>query len=663
MKYLRKGLLFFLFLLIVILPSASLAEDASPTVKKKEESVGRVTLESKEYPLDHYKLEANIGNGIMEAGDRALHAINQGLWGFNKTIASFTLYSVNKLMSFDLISLISDEISVMSKRIYEVVSGTFLSLFVVLVGGTAAWRYFVNQQVGLAVKALIGALVIMALTFWFYSDTSTHVKWINDRGTELEGIASSTNLLVTSDGFDSNEAYNPKEGLAVLENQLFNLMVKRPYLLLHYGSTKESEIVSEDPNRVDKFLEVKPYSEEGKSKRKDIVNKEVSELENKYMTPEFSGERFGYLLVTLISTLAVSVPVLLLGIFKFLLQVWLLALIIFTAIPLTLSLIPSYSETALNHFKKLIGVLLMKAGLVLLIAVMNGIVALLYESVKVTNGVEGYAFVVFLIVITMFGLFKYRGEIFEVASAGMIQGQQSVERMTHSAFDKMENWRDKTFRMADKGYRRYQQKQGQKGSDRMTSDGKRQSDTANGRAEKVKPSKHRQPDGQNQAKERKAADQASGKNGKDSAASKVAGTTSKSAARDAKGSVTNMDEYRKKKEEGAVNKNASPSRSNRAEERPKSAKRNPSSSPRQQQENSSRQSPLRDPNPMSRAKERNSVPHQPIDPNKPITKWEAQQQVNARNKGSASNSSPSRSSKRDPKPPKAQPERQTQKGK
>ncbi|MDQ6601034.1 hypothetical protein [Bacillus salipaludis] len=39
----------------------------------------------------------------------ALHAINQGMRGFNKTIASFTLYSINQLMSFNLISTIASE--------------------------------------------------------------------------------------------------------------------------------------------------------------------------------------------------------------------------------------------------------------------------------------------------------------------------------------------------------------------------------------------------------------------------------------------------------------------------------------------------------------------------------------------------------------------------
>ncbi|PET74956.1 hypothetical protein CN514_05015 [Bacillus sp. AFS001701] len=461
MKFLKYGIALCLALLFLLVPISSLAEVPSSIVQKKVEMVGHVILESKAYPLDHYKMEADIGDGLKDTGDNALHAINQGMWGINKTIASFTLYAINQLMSFDLISNIVSEAGIMSERIYEIMSGTFLSLFVVMVGGIAAWRYFVNQQMGYAVKAILGALAIMILTFWFYSNTTGNIKWLNDRGAELEGIASSVNVLVSSDEFDTNAAYDPKEGIAVLENQLFNLMVKRPYLLLNYGSTKENEVIREDPNRVDKLLEILPYTEEGKEKRSDIVTDE-SKNGNKQMSPDFSGERFGYLIITLISTIALSIPVLLLGIFKFLLQVWFLALVIFTAIPLVLSLIPSYSESALNHGKKLVGVLMMKSALVLLIAVITGIVTLLYESVKVTNGVEGYAFVVFLICITIWGLFKYRTELFEVASAGMIQGQQVVERVTAHSFDRMGYAGERGFkgakRIVSDVYRNHQKK-------------------------------------------------------------------------------------------------------------------------------------------------------------------------------------------------------------
>lgn len=622
MKCLKQGLLFFLLMIIIFLPTISLADDTSSIVKKKVETVGRVTLESKAYPFDHYKLEANIGDGIMESGDRALHGINEGLWGLNKTITNFTLYSVDQLMSFDLISLIVDEAGIMSKRIYEIMSGTFLSLFIVIVGGTAAYRYFVNQQVGHAVKAIISALVIMALTFWFYSNAAGNIKWLNDRGAELEGIASSANVLLSSDEFNSNASYSSKEGLAVLENQLFNLMLKRPYLLLNYGSTKESDIVSNDPNRVDKLLEIKPYTDKGKELRKDIINQEVTELENKYMSADFSGERFGYLLVTLLSTIALSIPVLLLGIFKFLLQIWFLALVIFTAIPLVFSLIPSYSETALNHGKKLVGVLLMKGGLVLLIAVITGLVTLLYETVKVTNGIEGYAFVVFLIVITIWGLFKYRSEIFEVASAGMIQGQQTVERTTYQTFDKMGDLREKTIRMADKGYQRLKH---QKASNQREAEvNQKPSATANGVGSQVKGqrSQYRQAITQNQAKGKEAMNQAIGKN------TVPTGATSavvRSASRNAGASIINLDDYKKGKSEGSTSQ---------------LEKRNAVLKPSMQQQE---RSPSR--NPVN------------IDPNKPITKWEAQQQINHRRGDISGNSITS--SKRNPKPVKEKSEEKT----
>ena len=651
MQTLKQGLGFCLVLLILLLPTGSLAEDAATTVQKKEETVGRVILEGNEYDLYHYQMEADIGDGITKVGDNALHAINQGMWGFNKTIASFTLYSVNQLMSFDLISSIVDEAGIMSERIYEIMSGTFLSLFVILVGGSAAWRFFVNQQVSHAVKAIIGALAIMVFTFWFYSNTAGNIKWLNDRGAELEGIASSANVLISSDEYDNNATYDSKEGIAVLENQLFNLMVKRPYLLLNYGSTKESDIVREDPNRVDKLLEIKPHTGEGKEQRKKIVSDEVSNFDNKQMSSSFSGERFGYLIVTIISTIALSIPILLLGIFKFLLQLWFLALVIFTAIPLVLSLIPSFSETALNHGKKLVGVLLMKAGLVLLIAVITGLVTLLYESVKVTNGVEGYVFVVFLICITIWGLFKYRSEIFEVASAGMLQGQQVVERATTNTFDKMGDAGEKGFkgakRMVGKAYRSHQNKKhreefqsGKDGTGRKTFTNPA---VANGRSE------HRKAVGENTPQIGTGGNlgqQATGKGSKNTATPLATETANRSASRNAGAAIVSLKDYKSEKAEAGKGTITGPAA--RGSERTVSEARKPSSNPPNSNRQESRKQEA--PKPTSQRtvgstnRENQTSPHRnpaarmegqqevaaSREPVKHLTQWEIQQKIDAR---------------------------------
>jgi hypothetical protein len=650
MKFLKRGLGICFAMLLLFMPSVSLADDTSTNIKKKEETVGRVTLESKEYPLHHYMMEAKIGDGIKDTGDIALHSINSGMWGINKTITSFTLYSIDQLMSFDLISMIASEAGVMSERIYEVMSGTFLSLFIIFVGGTAAWRYFVNHQVGHAVKAILGALTIMALSFWFYSNATGNIKWLNDRGAELEGIASSVNVLVSSDAFDSNAAYDSKEGMAVLENQLFNLMVKRPYLLLNYGSTKESSVVSNDPNRVDKILAIKPYSVEGREERDKIVSAEVSELDNKQMTPEFSGERFGYLIMTIISTIALSIPVLLLAVFKFLLQVWFLALVIFSGIPLVLSLIPSYSESALNHGKKLVGVLLMKAGLVLLIAVITGLVTLIYESVKVTNGVEGYMFVVFVICITMWGLFKYRSEIFEVASVGMVQGQQMVERVTTNSVDKMGDVGEKGFkgarRMVGKAYKHHQNTKRQEGF-QTGKEGTGRRTSTNGGFNHRQKSEHRKAVGENTSQKvdagKKQEQQSMAKGVKTTAATVAAGTTHpRSASRNAGAAIVNLDDYKSVKGDGAkknnnlvqasqgpnrsVSESRNPNSTNQSEDR-KNKERTPSTQ-RPSGHNQHQSSSHRRPSERMESQKEAAASREPA---KHITQWEAQQQIKGRN--------------------------------
>lgn len=433
MKFIKKVVFLVLTAMVLLVPSSVIANDPSPTVEEELVNVGRVTLEDEKFPMENYKIETQVGDGIMATGDRALAGINDGLWSISKQIANFTIYAVEQLMTFDLISQIAGEISTISERIYESMSGVFLGLFVTIAGGVAAYRYFVNQQTASAIKAFLGVILILTATTWFFSDTKGNITWINEVSADIEGVASSTNVLLTSEGFDSEEPADQQEGTALLRNQLFDLMVKKPYLLLNYGSTKESDILQENPNRIDELLSVKPYSEEAKEKRAEIVTNEVEDLDNINMSSDFSGERFGIILVTMIATIAVSIPVIAMAGMKFLLQLFFIVMLIFTAIPLIMSLIPTFSGSAANHGKKIVSLIFYKAGLVLIIAVTVGIATLIYESMEVVDGLEGYLLMVFVMVLTMWGIFKYRSEIFEVISAGAIQGNNAAERITQSA--------------------------------------------------------------------------------------------------------------------------------------------------------------------------------------------------------------------------------------
>ncbi|MBT2668640.1 hypothetical protein J7J00_24735 [Bacillus sp. ISL-4] len=443
MKGFKRLLLLCFSVLCILLPASVSADDPKIEVKENEEYIGRVLLEDKKYPLSHYKVETQTGDSILSSGDKALAGLNDGLWSINKQIAKFTIFAVETLMTFDIFSQISSQVSVISERIFDSFSDIFLGLFLTFAVGVAAYRYYVNQQVAAAVKAFIGVVLVLTASLWFFSDVEKNVTWINEVSADIEGAASSTNVLLTSDEFNSNEPADKQEGTAVLRNQLFDLMIKKPYLLLNYGTTKESKIVKEDPERINNLLAIKPYQEEAKEKRKEIVKEEVETNENFHMSADYSAERFGQVLLTLISTIAVSIPVLAMAAFKFLLQLGFLAMVIFIGIPLIISLIPTYAETAAVHFKGIIYLILYKAALVLLIAIATGIATLIYESVKVTDGLEGFMLIVFIQVLVMWGIFKYRTQIMQVASAGMIQGNNAAERIQQSIMYSVSNTANK----------------------------------------------------------------------------------------------------------------------------------------------------------------------------------------------------------------------------
>jgi hypothetical protein len=285
------------------------------------------------------------------------------------------------------------------------------------------------QRLGDAVISIISALLILVGSSWFFSNTGEHIKMINNWGAELETIASSTNVLLTSEKMDTSKSYSTEESGAILENQLFNLMVKRPYLLMQYGTSNEAKLTENDANRIDKLLKYKTYTLEGVEERKRIVKDEVETLENHYMSPSYNNQRLGIIFLTVITTISLAIPVLLLAGVKFLLQIFLLGLLIFASVPLTIALIPTYSAAATKWVKNIIGVLMMKAGLVLLMAVMIGLATLIYETLKSADGVQAYLFISFIMVLSMIGLFMFRNNLFEVATSGYISTKQTVDRM------------------------------------------------------------------------------------------------------------------------------------------------------------------------------------------------------------------------------------------
>ena len=71
--------------LVAFLPMAATAADKTAQVEEKEEYTGRVLLEYEKYPISHYKLETDVGDGILDSPDRALASLVNGIWTVSYT--------------------------------------------------------------------------------------------------------------------------------------------------------------------------------------------------------------------------------------------------------------------------------------------------------------------------------------------------------------------------------------------------------------------------------------------------------------------------------------------------------------------------------------------------------------------------------------------------
>ena len=123
----------------------------------------------------------------------------------------------------------------------------------------------------------------------------------------------------------------------------------------------------------------------------------------------------------------------------FLLQVFLVCMLIFAAIPLTMAIIPSFAPTAGNFFKKLIGLVLHKAALMLVISVSLGITTIIYNATNLSSGLAGYMLMAFVVALINWGVFKYRLDILTLVTLGAIDRSDAAHRVIQNAGGSIQN--------------------------------------------------------------------------------------------------------------------------------------------------------------------------------------------------------------------------------
>ena len=115
----------------------------------------------------------------------------------------------------------------------------------------------VKRESSRAWGGLISSIVIFVFSLGFFSNADEFIGGINKWSSNLQSDILGISASIVNPG----ASYNAEEGIATVRNQMFDLMVKKPYMLMQYGTTEVDE------ERVNEFFRIDPIVRSRKTTR------------------------------------------------------------------------------------------------------------------------------------------------------------------------------------------------------------------------------------------------------------------------------------------------------------------------------------------------------------------------------------------------------------
>ncbi|OWA33034.1 hypothetical protein B9G55_23845 [Saccharibacillus sp. O16] len=385
--------------------ASSLEDNVLPESKKQE---GAVTLKSGEHPVSSYALDLHIDktknpfniSGKIDDGIQAtrLEFLNSA-WVFIVIIVNFVILVVGEAFKLDFIDSIIAQIAESIRTISGFKNGTFqenglwsiLAIFMVaLVGAWAIYVGMIKRQQSKATSGMLSMLLVFVFSLGFFSQADKVLTGLNDFSKEMQNSVMNISGNVVSSG----SGYTGYEGIASMQNQMFDIMVYKPFMFMQFGdSTGDPAILALN------------YGSEERAK---FVESQVKSG-NKMMGVEGLGSRTWFIILLFISNLMLGSMMLLMAAAVLLYQVIFIAMVLFSPVPLLMALVPAWQGKAFEWAMKTLHALLMKVGFALLMTVIFTISKVLYAAVGETT--YGYLFVLGMQILVFFGVWWKRQEL------------------------------------------------------------------------------------------------------------------------------------------------------------------------------------------------------------------------------------------------------------
>ncbi|MGX5575259.1 CD3337/EF1877 family mobilome membrane protein [Bacillus toyonensis] len=418
----RKWVLF-LTLCFLLIPIHVWAEEKDEKVTPRHVESGGVKLESKVYDWNQYEPVTYIKdswNPLSSANlDKALNQSANFFFSLTKMVASLVDTAIDKLYSLSLINDAADDIADVSEAVYDNLAETLGMMLIIVAVVQIFYYYSAERSGGKAGKTTMALLAVIAFgTIWF-SNASHYIKSMNALSNEAQGLIMTAGTTLADEKVQKGQEF--QGSLAILRNSYFNLVVKKSYLIMNYGTPDEKEITKDDKkdkHRINDLLEYNT-SEAGYKKREEMVRNEATEIKNVYMSPSTVTAKVGIAFCSFLFSLILGIPLLILAFLNPGLQILVLIFSLILGISLLLSLLPYFAHSGWKNFEKIAGLFLTKAFIGLAILFIFVIVQLMERFIPSTTP-DMYMLNVIATAASMFIAYKFRDKIIATATGGRI---------------------------------------------------------------------------------------------------------------------------------------------------------------------------------------------------------------------------------------------------
>ena len=362
-------------LLVVALMFVSLSPQASAV--GMNEVVEENGYEYTKYEDNRYSLDIHVEDGgwfgISGGFSHLINQLSNGLWGISRSMSNLTGTMVRQAYNLDLVTQFSEDTGRNIQRVVGVnssglVSGgllaSVLSLILLIIGFYIVYVGLLKRQTSKVVNALLSFVLVILLIFSFFAYAPQHMTNLTDFSSGMNTSMLNIGTSLTYSG-DTNSGDDPTENII---NSLWDIQVKKPWLILQFGTT----VVDED--RVNDILS-QPYGTTG---REDITRTEVVGG-NYEMSAGNVGARLGAVLLILATNLIISIAVIMLCAFMLLSE--LLFIIYMTVLPIVfiIGLLPNQVGRVKNAVVKVFGLLMTKTAIGLIVSLTFSISSVAYS--------------------------------------------------------------------------------------------------------------------------------------------------------------------------------------------------------------------------------------------------------------------------------------------